>query len=121
MGYINGKPICTTKTTYGTNSDEKTNARNERNHLIKIDNCNDADFYKAGGYRFNEGDIFTTQSIYHGGVKDDRFVGDGAAGEHLNVMSFFTPIIVFDGDAPFMTQKRTSFNKFGNIIHTLGL
>lgn len=118
---INGIPLCSTGTIYGTDSNTKTNARNEQNHLIHIESCHHADFYKKGGHRFKAGDIFTMESFYHGGNNDARFIGDGAAGEHKNVMSFFTTNVVFDGDAPYMSKKRTSFNAFGNIIHTLGL
>ena len=118
---INGIPLCSTGTIYGTDSNTKTNARNEQNHLIHIESCYHADFYKKGGHRFKAGDIFTMESFYHGGNNDARFIGDGAAGEHKNVMSYFTTNVVFDGDAPYMSKKRTSFSATGNIIHTLGL
>lgn len=119
--FINGKPLCHTGTIYGTDSNTTTNSRNEKNHLIHIESCDHAEFVKAGGYRFNAGDIFTMQSIYHGGRNDARLLGYGAAGEHKNVMSYFTTVNVFDGDAPYMTKKRTSFSAVGNLIHTLGL
>ena len=43
---INGKTVCSTGTTYGTETNVETNAGNEQNHLIKIDSCYDTDIYQ---------------------------------------------------------------------------
>jgi len=118
---INGKEICTTGTTYGTNSNETTNARNEQNHLIAIDSCYDTPIYKDGGIRFKEGDVITAESIYNGSSNDDRFVGHGAAGEHKNVMSFFTIGVIFDGNSEWLTEKRNTRTLFNNFFHSVGL
>jgi len=118
---INGKVVCTTGTTYGTNNDEKANARNERNHLIGIDTCYDTAIYKDGGIRFQEGDVMTAESIYNGSRNDDRFIGHGAAGEHKNVMSFFTMGVIFDGDSDWLTEKRNSASLSNNFDPIAGL
>jgi len=114
---LNGKVICSTETTYGTNMDETTNAGNEQNHLIRIDSCYGTDiFQNSDGIHFEEGDVLTTESIYNGSINDHRFVGYGAGGEHKNVMSMFFTGVVFEGDTTFLTtEKRTSFNGWGDL------
>ena len=118
---INGKEVCTTEATYGTDSNEKTNARNEQNHLIAMGSCYDTAIYSDGGIRFNEGDVMTAESIYNGSINDDRFVGHGAAGEHKNVMSFFTMGVIFDGDSDWLTGKRNSASIRNNFVNIAGL
>jgi len=118
---LNGDIICSTEATYGTNMDEDTNARNEQNHLIQIESCYETDIFQNGGIRFNEGDVITTESIYNGGINDNRFVGYGAGGEHKNVMSMFFTGVVLEGDATYLTEKRTSINGFGDLDNTFGL
>ena len=114
---LNGEVICSSGSVYGTDSNEAANARNEQNHLIQIEPCYDQ---IGDGIRFEGGDVFTTESFYYAGTDDKRFVGMGAAGEHKNVMSMFFLGAVFDGDAEYLTKKRTSFNRGGEFVHTAG-
>jgi len=118
---INGKEVCTTGTTYGTNSNEKTNARNEQNHLIATGSCYNTAIYNDGGVRFDEGDVITAESIYNGSSNDDRFVGHGAAGEHKNVMSYFCIGVIFDGNSDWLTEKRNTEALFNDFANTAGL
>merc|ERR1719491_2019651 len=118
---INGKEVCTTGTTYGSNTNEKTNARNEQNHLIAIGSCYHTAIYNDGGVRFKEGDVITAESIYNGSINDDRFVGHGAAGEHKNVMSYFVLGVIFDGNSDWLTEKRNTKKLFNNFVNTAGL
>jgi len=119
--HINGKEVCTTGTTYGTNSNERTNARNEQNHVIAIGSCYNTAIYNDGGVRFNEGDVITAQSIYNGSINDDRFVGHGAGGEHKNVMSYFSIGVIFDGNSDWLTEKRNTKALKNNFVSTAGL
>lgn len=139
---LNGEVICSTDTRYGTNPDPTTNARNEKNHLIEIHSCYDSILSGGGGggtnkniagIRFEEGDVFTTESIYNGSPNDPRFSERGAAGEHKNAMSMFFLGVVFDGTTPYFDEmdrskelsvistRRTSFNRFGDFTYTFGL
>jgi len=115
---LNGDVICSTSTVYGTDSNEITNARNEQNHLIRIEPC----YTEIGetGIRFDTGDVITAESFYYGGTQDERFVGIGAAGEHKNVMSMFFMGVIFDGDTDYLTKKRTSFSYWNNFVPISG-
>jgi len=115
---LNGEVICTAGTVYGTDSNKATNARNEQNHVIQVEPC----YSEIGerGIRFEQGDVFTTESFYYGGTDDERMDGIDAAGEHKNVMSMFGLGVVFDGDADYITEKRTSFNLWNNFVHIAG-
>lgn len=115
---INGKAVCASSAVYGTDSDETANARNEQNHLIQIGSCYDE--IEEGGIRFEEGDVFTTESIYYGGTDDEHMSAIEAAGEHKNVMSMFFTGIDFDGDSDFLTENRTSFNFWNNFVPIAG-
>ena len=64
--------------------------------------------------------MLTTETIYHGGIDDDRFVGYGSSGEHKNVMSMFFLGVVFEGDAEYLTKKRTSFNLWNDFVRIAG-
>jgi len=141
--YKNDKPVCTTSATYGTNSDAGNNARNEKNHLVRIGSCYDQIGSEANtntntntnnnnnnnnnsnnnsaprhaGISFEEGDVFTTETYYYGGTDDDRFSTPLAAGEHKNVMSMFFLGVVLDGSSSFLTRPRTSFNLWNDFVH----
>mmetsp|Transcript_12072 Transcript_12072/g.24564 ORF Transcript_12072/g.24564 Transcript_12072/m.24564 type:complete len:498 (+) Transcript_12072:86-1579(+) len=115
---LNGRVVCTATTTHGTDSDETTNARNEQNHLVRIDSCYDE--IGEDGIRFEEGDVFTAESFYYGGRDDERMSGIEAAGEHKNVMSMFFTGVDLDGDSEFLTEKRTSFNLWNNFVPVAG-
>jgi hypothetical protein len=124
---LNGEIICSAGSVYGTDTNVKTNARNEQNHLIHIESCYDTQIYQNDninsntvGINFNEGDVLTTETIYHGGINDDRFVGYGSGGEHKNVMSMFFLGVVFEGDSEYLTKKRTSFNLWNDFVHIAG-
>jgi len=116
--YKNGVPVCSTKAQHGTNEDSSTNARNERNHLIRISSCYDQ---IKSGIRFEKDDVFTTESYYYAGTDDARFSNTLAAGEHRNVMSMFPTGVVFDGTSDFLTEHRTSFNEWNDFVHVAGL
>merc|ERR1711865_669498 len=111
---LNGVAQCTATTVYGTNSNLATNAQNEQNHLIRIGSY----YNEVGetGIRFEEGDVFTTESFYYGGTDDKRMDEVGAAGEHKNVMSYFGIGVDFDGDTKFVTEKRSSADFFNNFV-----
>lgn len=95
---INGNTVCSAETTYGTDPNQRTNARNEKNHLIDISPCYDTAIYEDGGVEFSKGDILTSESIYYGGINDDR-LSYGAGGEHKNVMSwFFLGVYFYDNE-----------------------
>lgn len=115
---LDGDVICSAGAVYGTDSNEATNARNEQNHLVLIESC----YTEIGqtGVRFDAGAVLTTESFYYGGTDDERFVGIGAAGEHKNVMSMFGVGVVFDGDADYLTKKRTSFAHWNNFVPIAG-
>ena len=122
---LNGEIVCSAGAVYGTDTDVKKNARNEQNHLIHIESCYDTQIYQNDnsstvGINFNEGDVLTTETIYHGGIDDDRFVGYGSSGEHKNVMSMFFLGVVFEGDAEYLTKKRTSFNLWNDFVRIAG-
>lgn len=116
---LNGVVQCTADSVYGTNSDVATNARNEQNHLINIGTCYDE--VGETGIRFEEGDIFTTESFYYGGTDDKRMDGVDSAGEHKNVMSYFGLNVDFDGDTKLLTQKRSSIAFWNNFALNAGL
>jgi len=116
---LNGVVQCTADSVYGTNSDVATNARNEQNHLINIGTCYDE--VGETGIRFEEGDIFTTESFYYGGTDDKRMDGADSAGEHKNVMSYFSLNVDFDGDTKLFTQKRSSIAFWNNLALNAGL
>ena len=117
--YQNGVPICSTTAQHGTNDDASTNARNERNHLVRISSCYDQ--ISSSGIRFEEGDVFTTETYYYAGTDDDRFLNAVAAGEHRNAMSMFFTGVVFDGTSKFLTEARTSFNEWNDFVHVAGM
>lgn len=114
--YQNGAVVCATRTRYGNNSDPTTNARNEQNHLVEIDSCYDQ--LPTGGIVFEEGDVFTTETIYGVGT-DDTNMEAAVAGEHKNVMSMFFMAVEFHGNSKYFTKKRTSFNKWNNFVPDL--
>jgi len=116
--YKNGVPVCTTEAVHGTNEDPSTNARNEQNHLVRITSCYDQ---IEDGIRFDEGDVFTTESYYYAGTDDSRFSNALAAGEHKNVMSMFFTAVVFEGESEFLMENRTSFNLFNDFVHVAGI
>lgn len=115
---LNGRVVCAANTVYGTDSNEAANARNEQNHLVRIGSCYDE--IGEGGIRFEEGDVFTTESFYYAGTDDERMSGIEAAGGHRNVMSMFFTGVDFDGDSEFLTEKRTSFNHWNDFVHIAG-
>lgn len=117
--YQNGVPICSTTAQHGTDEDPSTNARNERNHLVRISSCYDQ--ISSSGIHFEEGDVFTTESYYYAGTGDARFSNVLAAGEHRNAMSMFFTGVVFDGNSKFLTEDRTSFNEWNDFVHVAGM
>jgi len=115
----NGEIVCVNRAHHGSDADPSKNAHNEQNHLVRIDSCYDQ--IEEGGVPFDMGDVFTTESYYYGGTDDARFVGDGASGEHKNVMSMFFMGVVLDGSSQYMTEDRTSFNLWNDLVNVAGV
>lgn len=113
----NGKILCATDAQYGTDSNSSTNSRNEKGHLVAIGSCYEA--LGPDGIRFEEGDVFTTESYYYG-AKDDPNLGSVSGGEHKNVMSMFFLGVVMDGTDVFHhTPYKSSFNLWNNFVTQL--
>lgn len=110
---VNGEAVCAAGAVYGTD-DGAANARNERNHLIGIEPCA---ALAAAPVHFERGDVFTTESVYYGGVDDARLIGAGAGGEHKNVMSMMFLGVVFEGTSDYLTKNRTSFSRWNDFVH----
>lgn len=116
---LNGRVVCSADAAYGTDGGEEgTNARNERNHLTRMEPCREIE---SSSVRFDADDIFTVESFYYGGADDEHLVGRGAAGEHKNVMSMVFVGVVFEGDAEYLTKSRTSFNLWNDFVHVADL
>merc|ERR1711862_1051952 len=83
------KILCTTGTRYGSETDPSQNARNEQNHLIRIDSCYDP-IGEEHGIRFEKGDVLVLETDYYGASDDPRLVSiddddeSAAGGEHKN-------------------------------------
>ena len=118
---LNGELLCTSGTTYGTNNNPKTNARNEKNHLIAIASCYNTAIYTEKCLRFQRSDVFTIESVYNSSINDIRFSTTLVAGEHKNVMSDFNMGVVFEGDSSWVTEKRTSASLENNFVPVEGL
>lgn len=115
---LNGHTLCATTTQYGTDPNIISNARNEANHLVEITSCYDQ--IGSNGIRFDQGDVFTIESIYYAGTDDHRMTEPEAAGEHKNVMSMFFTAIEFDGTTELLTEKRTSWNLWNHFAPIAG-
>jgi hypothetical protein len=116
---IDSEVVCATEATYGTDPNPETNARNERNHLVRIGSCYDdqsgllfGDDGRRGMIRFEKGAVFEVETTYDASPTDDPNLDPGSSGEHRNVMSMFFLGVILDDrrDVDGYDDRKTSLN-----------